>query len=150
MKCFTPYSVTRYNHPWTYLEFLISSTTSVKVFTWANFLRLGGSETIFKMIFHSVNWSKWSGMTMSQETNSFKSSRGSAPDIICRWTQENGPAVGFQSDPDKSENPEMSDNRSSSSSSSGGFVEFGSSGFASNCKKKPRIIKLDILEDLWN
>ena len=48
-----------------FLEFLISSTTSCNVLTFANFFLRGGSETMFKIIFHRVNWSKWSGMTVS-------------------------------------------------------------------------------------
>ena len=65
-----------------FLEFLISSTTSCNVLTFANFFLRGGSETMFKIIFHRVSWSKWSGMTVSTSprislSNSLKSKQKS-------------------------------------------------------------------------
>ena len=48
---------------------------------------------------------------------------GSAPLSICRWTHVKGPAVGFQSEPDKSDKPDMFEIRSSSSLSSSELSE---------------------------
>ena len=69
-----------------------------------------------------IKYSSLPGITVSQDNISFNNSLGSAPDIICLWTQEKGPAMGFQSDPDISDNPDMFESRSSSSS--GGSVGF--------------------------
>ena len=54
------------------INILISRTTSSSVLTLGSFFRLGGSATMFKTIFHNVNWSRWSeiksNVTLSEYT----------------------------------------------------------------------------------
>ena len=63
-----------------FLEFLINSTASSSVLNCGNFFRFGGSDISWTKSCHKSNWSKPSGMTALLGSNSFNSSRGSAPD----------------------------------------------------------------------